>query len=978
MHNITYRVLPGILFALCGLVGFLPLDASAQNIITTIAGGGPSGGPALLTELPSPSSVAVDQFGNVYIAEMNLDEVFKLDKFGNLTVVAGIGFSGFSGDGGPATSAALNLSSIYIGTTQGIAFDSGGSLFISDMVNNRIRRVDASTGIITTVAGSGPPLYDSCAYSGDGGPATSASLCSPAGIAVDHSGNLFIADGNNVIRRVDGVSGIITTVVGNGAYGYSGDGGPATGTTLYSPEEVVIDTSGNLFVADSYNNVIRRVDGSTGIITTVVGDGPGGGADGLGDGGPATSAILSIPTALALDALGDLFIADSGNELVRRVDATTHIITAVAGNGSPGFSGDGGPATSANLNLFEGTISNFPASLAVDASGAIFIPDTANQRLRRVDGTTGIITTIAGGGSGGDGGPATSGIVAFPGGLAVDSSGNIFIPDSGTNRVRRLDAMTGIITTVAGNGFLGFSGDGGLATSAELNHPIDVAVDSSGNLFIADEWNSLIRRVDAAAGIITTVAGNGTQGYGGDRGPATSASLNIPRGVAVDSSGNLFIGDSQNYRVRKVDTTGTITTVAGNGTQGFSGDGGPAINAELGWPSGVTLDALGNLLIADSINHRIRRVDAVTGIITTVTGNGTPGYSGDGGPATSASLYNPRMVKLDIAGNLYISDVWNHRIRMIYAASGIITTLAGNGTAGFGGDGGPSTSAMLNYPYGVVLDNSGHLLIGDSSNNRVRRVVLTPALTLSPSSLTFGPQNVGTSSPSQTVTLSNTGSATLSVSSIEASGDFAQTNNCGSAVAAGGNCTISVTFTPTASGARAGSISIADNASGSPQSVSLSGTGTSTVSLVMGPQAMEGNLHLSPGTTLEAGYDFTMPGSHPGATVNFIGAEVTFAWKCVSGAGSGNLAVPMANQSYTDTQSSSAWYPSGVQSSSLVYQGSTSVPDVCSGGLVSFQAGGTFFTGIGSTDTNDKVNVRWHYSGNGSAGGWSGTQSVVP
>jgi hypothetical protein len=235
------------------------------------------------------------------------------------------------------------------------------------------------------------------------------------------------------------------------------------------------------------------------------------------------------------------------------------------------------------------------------------------------------------------------------------------------------------------------------------------------------------------------------------------------------------------------------------------------------------------------------------------------------------------------------------------------------------------------------------------------------------------------------VTVTNTGTINLSISTVTVggtnAGDFLETDTCtGATVTPSSTCTVSVTYAPTITGAESASITVTDNASGSPQTVPLTGTGIypAGVALLMGPQAMEGNLHLSPGTTLEAGYDFTMPGSHPGATIYFIGAEVTFAWKCVSGAGSGNLAVPMADQSYTDTQSSSAWFPSGVQSSPLVYQGSTSVPDVCSGGLVSFQPGGTYSTTVSSTDTKDKVNVRWHYSGNGSAGGWSGTSSVVP
>src|SRR5207302_624534 len=334
---------------------------------------------------------------------------------------------------------------------------------------------------------------------------------------------------------------------------------------------------------------------------------------------------------------GNLFIADAGNERIRRVDATTGIITTVAGNGTAGFSGDGGPATSAELSG--------PTGIALDSRGNVFIADSGNARIRRVDAATRIITTVAGNGGfrfSGDGGPATAAGLGFPQGVAVDAGGNLFIADTVNPRIRHVDAATRIITTAAGNGPATFRGDGGPATSAELFTPVGIAVDSSGNLFIAEGNNNRIRRVDAATGIITTVAGNGILGFSGDGGPATSAELFLPSGLAVDRVGNLFIADTHNHRIRRVNAaTRLITTVAGNGTAGFSGDGGPATAAELALPQAVAVDAAGNLFIADTLNERIRRVDATTGIITTVAGNGTAGSIGDGGPATSAGLFHP-------------------------------------------------------------------------------------------------------------------------------------------------------------------------------------------------------------------------------------------------------------------------------------------------------------------------------------------------
>jgi sugar lactone lactonase YvrE len=332
----------------------------------------------------------------------------------------------------------------------------------------------------------------------------------------------------------------------------------------------------------------------------------------------------------------------------------------------------------------------------------------------------GIIDTVAGGGP--DGMPAIAANVGTPFGIATDSGFNSYIVSRNNPRVFQVNS-TGVLSVVAGNGTSGFSGDGGPATSASLNHPYGVAVDAAGNLLIADTFNNRIRRVDGTTGIITTVAGNGTYGFSGDGGAATSASLSSPVGVAVDAAGNLLVADIGNNRIRRVDgTTGIITTVAGNGTSGFSGDGGPATSASLRAPDGVAVDAAGNLLIADTSNQRIRRVDGTTGIITTVAGNGTYGFSGDGGAATSASLNSPVGVAVDAAGSLLIVDTGNQRIRRVDGTTGIITTVAGNGNQGFSGDGGPATSASLNSPVGVAVDAAGNLLVADTFNDRIRQV----------------------------------------------------------------------------------------------------------------------------------------------------------------------------------------------------------------------------------------------------------------
>ena len=770
------------------------------GIITTFAGGGVNGTTALTADLGQPGSVSVDPSGNIIVSATFMNEVFKIDTQGNFSVLAGTGVAGFSGDNGPATAARLFA-------PWGVATDKSGNVFVVDTNNQRIRRIDGASGTITTVAGNG-----TYAFSGDGGVATSASLFDPEGIAIDAIGNLFIADyGNCRVRRVDASSAIITTVAGNGSCGFGGDGGPAIGAQLSRLWSVALDGSGNLFIADTSNYRVRRVDASTQVITTIA----GGGSAGLGDGGPAVNAFLNTVFGVVVDQSGNLFIPDAADERVRRVDAKTAIITTVAGNGNPGFAGDTGPATTANLN--------FPMSVALDSASDLIIADAFNNRVRRVDAATGKISTFVGGGAGGDGSPATSATFVQPYGISIDSSGNIFIADTLNERIRRVDASTGNITTVAGTGWQGASGDGGAATSSALFDPRGVAVDSLGKIYIGNAGNSTVREVGPSGTISSLV----------------STSLETAGGVAVDASGDLFITNSGTHQILRVDhTSGAVTVVAGNGSAGYTGDGGPATSATLSFPQGVAIDTSGNLFVADTNNNVIRRVDANTGIISTVAGTGLAAFTGDGGPATAAALSNPERVAVDSADNLFVADLVNNRIRRVDGATGVISTVAGNGFAGFSGDGGQAVSASLNTPADVAIDPFGYLYIVELWNNRVRRVSPPPNATLSANSLTFTKEVVGFSSPAQTITLGNTGPQMLGFSGAAISGtnsaDFALTHNCGATLTAKLSCELSVTFTPTATGSRTAVLTITDTSSDSPQTVSLSGSGvqaTETVQL---------------------------------------------------------------------------------------------------------------------------------------------------
>src|SRR6266702_3700953 len=601
----------------------------------------------------------------------------------------------------------------------------------------------AVAGNITTVAGGvGGPDAGTAVSLGPG----QNNLC---GITYG-SGALYVAD-SDVVREVSPQTGRLTTPVGTGTAGPLGDGGPAASAEL-STCGATLDHSGNLVIADLGGSRIRVVAASTGTfygqamtagdIYTVAGTGLFGFT---GEGHLATTANLDGPSAVAVDGAGNLVIADSGNERVRVVAARTgtfygqaitasHIYT-VAGTGTFGFSGEGGPATGAELDG--------PRGVTVDGAGNLVIADRGNNRVRVVavsDGTfygqampAGDIYTVAGTGTFGfsaDGGPATAAELASPGQTAVDGAGNLVIADGANGRVRVVaasdgtfygQAMTaGDIYTVAGTGTGACSGDGGPATGAELSSPRRVTVDGAGNLVIADWGNNRVRVVAAStgtlygqamtAGDIYTVAGTGQVGFGGEGGLATAAKLDGPQDVAFDGAGNLVIADSGNDRVRVVAartgtfygqamTAGDIYTVAGNGTFGFSGEGGPATAAELGSPGQTAVDGAGNLVIADGANGRVRVVAASTGTfygqamtagdIYTVAGTGTLGFAGDGGPATGAELSSPRRVTVDGAGNLVITDRGNNRVRVVAASAGTfygqamtagdIYTVAGTG-----------------------------------------------------------------------------------------------------------------------------------------------------------------------------------------------------------------------------------------------------------------------------------------------------------
>lgn len=352
-----------------------------------------------------------------------------------------------------------------------------------------------------------------------------------------------------------------------------------------------------------------------------------------------------------------------------------------------------------------------------------------------------IISTVAGNGTqgySGDGSAATNATLYVPWGIATDGIGNIYVADRNNNVIRKINT-NGIIYTIAGKDSAGYMGDGGAATNALLNSPYDVAIDITGNVYVADEGNSCVRKINTN-GVITTFAGNGTFGYSGDGGYATDAMLVSPSGIAIDGVGNVYIADMAGQVIREVDTNGIISTIAGNGTYGYSGDGGLATNAILYDPSKIAVDAIGNIYFSDYQNNRVRKIDT-NGIITTFAGNGTQAYLGDGGAATNAALFFPQGLTIDASGNVYIADAFNNRIRMVNT-NGIISTIAGNGGSGYAGDGALAVQSQLSVPMAVALDNGSNLFIVDENNNVIRKV--SPALTITVNSATLCAGNSAT------------------------------------------------------------------------------------------------------------------------------------------------------------------------------------------------------------------------------------------
>jgi uncharacterized protein (TIGR03437 family) len=603
--------------------------------------------------------VATDAAGNVYFG--SLHSVFKVDTGGTLTRVAGNGRPGYSGDGGLATDAQLL-------NPMGIAFDAAGAMYVADHDANVVRKI-TSDGTINTLAGSNGPLR------------------APFGVAVDPAGNVYVSDtGNSRIARFSP----------DGKFTSLGDG------FLNGPEGIALDAGGNLYIADTFNGRVRKL-AADGTLSSIAGTGSTGIYS--GDNNPATNAALSLPTDVTMDRSGNLYIADFGNSRIRTINSGG-IITTIAGSPNAPSLTEGQEAINVRLNG--------PTGVAVDSGGNVYLVESgigSGTGLARGDfkvykiSTQGIITALAGNGQpsySGDGGSALRAQLNGALGVSTDSAGNLYIADTANHRVRVV-APNGTISTIAGTGVAAFAGDNTSPASAQLKSPGGVVSDATGHVYVADTGNSRIRRIDPGGNIIT-VAGNGNASYFGDGLPARSASVNQPQGLAIDSTGNIYIADTLDNAVRKVTPDGIIATIAGYGTPTFSGDGGPANKAGLDHPRGVAVDANGNVYIADTGNNRIRKIDFLGNISTAVDG-----------------LSGPQGVAVDRSGVVYVADTGHNQVLRGN------TIIAGTSDCCDAGDGGFATAARLNAPVGIAVDGAGNVYVADSGNSTIR--VLRPVST---------------------------------------------------------------------------------------------------------------------------------------------------------------------------------------------------------------------------------------------------------
>jgi len=785
----------------------------------------------LTTALDNPYILMFDPAGNMFVENSTGDTLLVAQAINGLIDpnnsvvydVAGNGNASSSpaadGNGGLATAATLT-------TSRGLALDSAENAYIGDYGNEEVRRVNSpgangqitlanlNTALIIDLVGTGTE-----GTTGNGGVGTLAEAASPQGLGFDNAGTLYIeqySSGNDFIRTLNVYTDIVNAYAGTGPATETGDNGAAAAATFYTPTALKANLGGRLSIFDSSNNRIRNIYPTPFFSPTAVGATSAQNAI-----AQATSAVTPSTATLSNSiefALGTLSGCTLGSSLAANAYCTLPLTFTPAG---PGLRGTQLRMTDSNGNVYLDPVTGIGLAPAAGFYGAPIATAAGN-------GTAG---------SSGNGGSASSALVNAPQGGAFDALGNFFFADTGNNAVREIYKSNGHIALVAGNGTAGFGGDGTAATGAQLNGPRGVAVDAAGNVYIADTGNNRIREVSATTGIISTIAGTGTASYTGDNNPASAATLSGPTGIALDNTGVLYVADTGNNALRAFSVNnGVMVTLVGTGTAGYAGDGSVPQLAQLSAPSAVSVDLAGNIYIADTGNAVIRKVTPINaGIInfqatiSTFAGiKGGTANTGDGGAATSANLLTPSSVAVDAAGDVYIAA--GGQVRMV-APSGTIITVAGTGASGsYSGEGGSATNAVIPAPAdAVAVDPVGDIYLSATAANRILSVAGSTAATIS-----FANQTFNTTSSPQTITLYNPGNEPLTLSNISVPTAYALSTSLSTACSAtttlapGASCTLTLTFTPPSVANYAASLTLTDNAlnsTSSTQNIPLAGVG---------------------------------------------------------------------------------------------------------------------------------------------------------
>lgn len=674
---------------------------SSPHVISTLAGSGlpPVGstnGTGTAASFNSPSGVAIDSSGNVYVADQSNHKIRKITAAGEVSTFAGSDASGSTD--GPGTVAS------FWGPSA-VAVDVSGNVYVADSINNKIRKI-TSAGVVSTLAGSG-------SVGSTNATGAAASFNGPKGVAVDSSGNVYVADSSNHKIRKITAAGVVSTLAGSGSVGSANATGAAA--SFNRPSGVTVDSSGNIYVADFSNQKIRKIT-ATGVVSTFAGSGSVGNANATG-----AAASFNYPFTVAVDSSSNVYVADTYNHMIRKITAAGVVST-----------------------LAESF--NYPSGVAVDNSGNVYVGDSSSNQIRKIT-VAGVVTTLAGIVSA-DGLGAIAGF-HNPYGLTVDASGNVYVADTANHKIRKIDSV-GVVSTLAGSGNIG-SADG-TGAAASFFSPTGVVVNSMGEVYVADRNNHKIRKI-TPAGVVTTLAGSGN--IGSADGAKAAASFYFPNGITMDSNGNIYVADRSNHKIRKITSAGAVSTLAGSGTQGGANGTGPT--ASFYSPCGVAVDGSGNVYVADEYNHRIRKITA-TGLVSTLAGTGSAG-SADG-TGISASFNYPTGLSVNSSGDVYVADQRNHKIRKI-TSTGVVTTLAGTGNKGSAD--GASATASFNFPNGIALDSSGNVYVVDTSNHKIRKAV--PGPTQSIVFPTLNPKTYGDASFPVSATASSGLPVTFSITS---------------------------------------------------------------------------------------------------------------------------------------------------------------------------------------------------------------------